>query len=62
MGNFDIHSWQAKYTKEQISEATNLSQEQKMVETFLKRVAKEFDYSIEDAARFVKDTIKKMGH
>lgn len=38
-----------------------LSQEQKMVETFLKRVAKEFDYSIQDAARFVKDTISKMG-
>lgn len=38
-----------------------LSPEQRMVETFLKKVAKEFDYSIEDAARFVKDTISKMG-
>lgn len=37
-----------------------LSSEQKMVETFLKRIAKEFDYSIQDAARFVKDTINKM--
>ncbi len=37
-----------------------LSSEQKMVETFLKRVAKEFDYSIQDAAKFVKDTISKM--
>jgi hypothetical protein len=37
-----------------------LSSEQKMVETFLKRIAKEFDYSIQDAARFVKDTISKM--
>lgn len=38
-----------------------LSTEQKMVETFLKKIAKEFDYSIQDAARFVKDTISKMG-
>lgn len=38
-----------------------LSSEQKMVETFLKKVAKEFDYSIEDAARFVKETISAMG-
>jgi len=37
-----------------------LSSEQKMVETFLKRIAKEFNYSIQDAARFVKDTINKM--
>ena len=38
-----------------------LSKEQKMVETFLNKVAKEFDYPIQDAARFVKETISKMG-
>lgn len=38
-----------------------LSKEQKMVETFLNKVAKEFDYSIQDAVRFVKETISKMG-
>ncbi len=43
----------------EINEA--LSSEQKMVETFLKKIAKEFDYSIGDAAKFVKDTISKMG-
>ena len=37
-----------------------LSKEQKMVETFLNKVAKEFDYSIQDAVRFVKETITKM--
>jgi len=39
----------------------NLSAEQKMVEKFLKKIAKEFDYSMQDAARFVQDTISKMG-
>lgn len=38
-----------------------LSKEQKMVETFLNKIAKEFDYSIQDAVRFVKETISKMG-
>ena len=38
-----------------------LSKEQKMVETFLNKIAKEFDYSIKDAVRFVKETISKMG-
>jgi hypothetical protein len=37
-----------------------LSVEQKKVEKFLKGIAKEFDYSIQDAARFVKDAISKM--
>jgi len=37
-----------------------LSKEQKMVETFLNKIAKEFDYSIQDAVRFVKETISKM--
>ena len=38
----------------------NEAKEQKMVETFLNKVAKEFDYSIQDAVRFVKETITKM--
>jgi hypothetical protein len=38
-----------------------LSKEQKMVETFLNKIAKEFDYPIKDAVRFVKETITKMG-
>jgi hypothetical protein len=58
--NFDIHNWQAEYAKGQVTEAVDLSKEQKIVEAFLKRIAKEFDYSIEDAARFVKQTISKM--
>ena len=32
-----------------------------MVETFLNKIAKEFDYSTQDAVRFVKETISKMG-
>lgn len=53
-----------KPVKEAVSEAKlneALSKEQKMVETFLNKIAKEFDYSIQDAARFVKETISKMG-
>jgi len=38
-----------------------LSLEQKKVERFLKAIAKEFDYSIQDAANFVKSTISQMG-
>lgn len=38
----------------------SLSFEQKKVEKFLKSIAKEFGYSIQDAARFVKETISKM--
>ncbi len=60
MGDFNIHNWQAEFAKGQISEAVDLSKEQKMVETFLKKIAKDFDYSLEDAARFVKQTISKM--
>lgn len=48
-----------KMSESKVNEA--LSSEQKMVETFLKKVAKEFDFSIQDAARFVKETISKMG-
>ena len=53
-----------KPVKEAVSEAKlneALSKEQKMVETFLNKIAKEFDYSIQDAVRFVKETISKMG-
>ena len=47
--------------KKKVNEAVkSLSLEEKMVETFLKRIAKEFEYSIKDAARFVTNTIKKM--
>lgn len=45
--------------QESVNEA--LSKEQKIIETFLNKVAKEFDYSVQDAARFVKETISKMG-
>lgn len=38
----------------------NLSAEQKMVESFVKRIAKEFGYSSKDAAKFIVDTIKKL--
>jgi hypothetical protein len=48
-----------KVYESRINEA--LSKEQKMVETFLNKIAKEFDYSIQDAVRFVKETISKMG-
>jgi len=58
--DFNIHNWQAEYAKGQVTEAVNLSKEQKIVEAFLKKIAKEFDYSIEDAAKFVKQTISKM--
>jgi len=38
-----------------------LSLEQKIVDKFIKKLANEFGYSTKDAARFVKDTISKMG-
>lgn len=50
-----------KNTKAVIGTVVKLSAEQKKVEAFLKKIAKEFDYSTKDAARFVKDTISKMG-
>lgn len=50
-----------KNTKASIGTVVKLSAEQKKVEAFLKKIAKEFDYSTKDAARFVKDTISKMG-
>jgi len=31
-----------------------------MVESFVKRIAKEFGYSSKDAAKFIVDTIKKL--
>jgi len=40
--------------------SSNLSAEQKMVESFVKRIAKEFGYSSKDAAKFIVDTIKKL--
>jgi Protein of unknwon function (DUF3008) len=55
------HLGAAGASEEDLNEAVkSLSTEQKMVETFLKRVAKEFGYSTKDAASFVIDTIKKM--
>jgi hypothetical protein len=54
--NFDIHKWQARFLRE----GKELSQEQKKVERFVKSIAKEFDYSEKDAARFIKDTITKL--
>lgn len=45
----------------QMDEASgSLSTEQKMIESFVKKIAKEFDYSPKDAARFIVDTIKKL--
>jgi hypothetical protein len=56
VGLKDVH---AELAESVVTEA--LSKEQKMVETFLNKIAKEFDYSIQDAVRFVKETISKMG-
>lgn len=56
--------WKSKLSKTYESYVvTNeaLSLEQKKVERFLNNLAKEFDYSIQDAARFVIATIKVMG-
>jgi len=50
--------WESNVAESVVNEA--LSKEQKMVETFLNKIAKEFDYSIQDAVRFVKETISKM--
>lgn len=50
-----------KNTKSTIGSVVKLSIEQKKVEAFLKKIAKEFDIPTKDAARFVKDTISKMG-
>jgi hypothetical protein len=40
---------------------SNITSEQKIVERFLKKLANEFEYSTKDAARFVKETISKLG-
>ena len=56
VGLKDVH---AELAESVVTEA--LSKEQKMVETFLNKIAKEFDYSTQDAVRFVKETISKMG-
>lgn len=56
--------WKSKLSKTYESyTVTNeaLSLEQKKVERFLNSIAKEFDYSIQDAAYFVMHTIKAMG-
>jgi hypothetical protein len=37
-----------------------ISSEEKMVETFVKKIAKEFDYSTKDASNFIVNTIKKL--
>ena len=60
----DPNGWDDPELGEYIEESVvneALSKEQKMVETFLNKIAKEFDYSIQDAVRFVKETISKMG-
>lgn len=44
-----------------IKEASN-PEGDKMVMNFLKKVAREFDHGIPEAAAFVKDTIKKLGY
>ena len=55
-------SWVKKpKTLEETDVNEELSLEQKKVERFLKAIAKEFDYSIQDAANFVKSTISQMG-
>ena len=55
-------SWVKKTkTLEETDVNEELSLEQKKVERFLKAIAKEFDYSIQDAANFVKSTISQMG-
>lgn len=41
--------------------AEGLTYEEKMIEDFLKKLAKELDYSVKDAAYFVKSTINKYG-
>jgi len=60
----DVLIWEYSIKKgKEITESVvteGLSKEQKMVETFLNKIAKEFDYSIQDAVRFVKETITKM--
>lgn len=44
-----------------ISVNENLSKEEKQVERFVKKLAKEFGYSMKDAVRFIQNTISKMG-
>lgn len=60
--DFDIHKWQRKYLVEsQLQEEVKLTAEEQMIERFLKKLAKEMDYPVQDAASFVKGTIKKLG-
>ena len=51
----------SKQEAEGISEAVN-PEGDKLVKKFLEGVAKKFDYGVEDAARFVKETIKRLGY
>lgn len=44
-----------------VREASN-PEGDKMVMSFLKRVASQFDYGVPEAATFVKSTIKKLGY
>ena len=60
MEGFQLHTKFTNFIAESVVNEA-LSKEQKMVETFLNKIAKEYDYSIQDAVRFVKETISKMG-
>lgn len=53
---------EAEKTMDESTEVSEgFSYEEKMIETFLKKLAKDLDYSVKDAARFVKSTINKYG-
>jgi len=60
----DVYTDKKLKPVEQLQEALvneALSSEQKMVATFVKKVAKEFGYSEQDAARFITNTLRTMG-
>jgi hypothetical protein len=50
-----------KPVKESVEVSEGFSYEEKMIENFLKKLAKDMDYSVKDAANFVKQTINKYG-
>lgn len=57
----DFSSDYMKRRAGEMNEASN-PEGDKLVKRFLDGIAKKFDYQVEDAARFVKETIKRLGY
>jgi hypothetical protein len=52
---------EGKKVEEPLDEASN-PEGDKLVMRFLQGIAKKYEYGISDAARFVKETIKRLGY